>query len=333
MLIYLTGGKTLGHITPLINIYNYFKSEHEFIYVGLIDSLEEEMCKKNNIEFIGVTLKGLSRSNMFVNIEVFKLINKAKKYLLNNIKQTPDLVIASSGFVSIPLLSIAKKHKIKYILLEQNTTLGLVNKLYYRKSKHLLLSLPINKKLKKGIVSGNFVLEQKSDYDNILFYTKKPKILMFFGSMGSDKLYDFFVKNDNLFTDYKVFIVVPNKYYDKYVFKNYIKLKPIYNINNIFDKFELLITRAGATTIAEILNSNTKALLIPSPNVVNNHQLKNAILMKQNYLMDYIEESNLNFIEDSLIDIYKYNDINKRTEFNKVNPYQILAELIMDCDN
>lgn len=323
MLIYLTGGKTLGHITPLINIYKHFKEIHTFVYFGLENSLEEEMCKNNNITFIPLKLKGLNRKNLFKNLEVFYLIHKANKIIKKEIK--PNLVIASSGFVCIPLLF--KSNKTKIFLLEQNTTLGLVNKLFYHKCDKLFLSLPINKKLDKSILSGNFISNYKIDYDNIDFYKYQKKILVFFGSMGSSNLYKFFQEN-YIFKDYKIFIVLPDKYYDLYNFDHYIKLRSISNINSIFDKFDLIICRAGATTIAEIIKSNTKAILIPSPNVVNNHQLKNAILMKDNYLMDYIEEIDLINIESKLNDLSLYNNIIKRKEYYNFDPFDILSKYI-----
>ncbi len=324
MLIYLTGGKTLGHITPLLNIYEYFKEKHSFVYFGLKDSLEEELCIKHNIKFIPLILKGLNRKNILKNFEVFNLIHKANIIVKKELLNKPDVIISSSGFVCIPVLYKSKNTPI--YLLEQNTTLGLVNKLFLKKCNKLFLSLPIDKKIDKSILSGNFIINKDGCYDNIEFYTKKPKILLFFGSMGSSTLYNFFQENDNLFKGYKIFIVLPIKYYDKYNFTNYIKLKPIDNINNIFNKFDILITRAGATTISEIINSNTKALLIPSPNVVNNHQEKNAVLMKENYLMDYIKESDINNIEEKIKDINKYNNINKRKEFMKNDPFKILEE-------
>ncbi len=187
MLIYLTGGKTLGHITPLINIYNKFKSEHSFVYFGLENSLEEEICKKNNIKFISLKLKGLNRKNIFKNIEVFNLIRYSNKIVKKELVKKPDLIIASSGFVCIPLLYKAKR--IPIFLLEQNTTLGLVNRLFYKKCTKLFLSLPIDKKLSKSVLSGNFILNNYNTYDNIDFYCKKPLILLFFGSMGSSSLY------------------------------------------------------------------------------------------------------------------------------------------------
>lgn len=326
MLIYLTGGKTLGHITPLINIYLKFCDKHKFIYFGLENSLEEEICIKNNIEFVKLNLKGLNRKNVIKNIEVFSLIHKSNKIVKKQLKNKPDLIIASSGFVCIPLLY--KSKNVPIFLLEQNTTLGLVNKLFYKKCSKIFLSLPIEKTLDKQVLSGNFICSNNSTYDNIEFYSKKPLMLLFFGSMGSSNLYEYFQENNNLFSNYKVFIVLPNKFYDKYNFTNYIKLKPIENINNIFNKFDVLITRAGATTIAEILKSETKAILIPSPNVVNDHQMKNAVLMKDNNLIDYIKELDLDNIENVVKNTNKYNDINKRKEFYNNDSFSILEEYI-----
>ncbi len=326
MLIYITGGKTLGHITPLINIYTYFKNEHEFVYFGLENSLEEEICKQNNIKFIKLKLKGLNRKNIFKNFDMLKLIKYSNNIVKEELKNKPDLIIASSGFVCFSLLY--KSKNISIFLLEQNTTLGLINKLFYHKSNKLFLSLPIEKEKSKSILSGNFILNNTNNYDNINFYTKKPKILLFFGSMGSSKLYDYFLKNDNLFKEYSTFIIVPEKFYDNYVFKNYIKLRPISNLNSLFNRFDILITRAGATTIAEILKSDVKALLIPSPNVVNNHQEKNAILMKKNNLIDYILEKDINNIEQKITDLKTNNNIEKRKLYYAKDSFSILKEEI-----
>lgn len=315
MLIYLTGGKTLGHITPLINIFNKFKDKHSFVYFGLESSLEEELCLKYSITFVPLKLKGLNRKNIFKNFEVFNLIRKSNKIVKKQLLNSPDLIIASSGFVCIPLLY--KSKKIPIFLLEQNTTLGLVNRLFYYKCSKLFLSLPIEKKLKKSILSGNFVINDDFSYDNIEFYSNKPLMLLLFGSMGSSSLYKFFENHQNLFSSYKVFIVLPNKFYDDFTFSNFIKLRSINNICNIFNKFDVIISRAGATTIYELLNCNSKVLLIPSPNVVNDHQVKNALLMKKNFLMDFINEDELDLIEDRIKNLSIYNSIDKRLSFIK----------------
>ena len=127
MYIFVTGGKTMGHISPLISIINAMKDEYDFIYFGLEGSMEEEICLKNNITFHSMKLYPFYRKNIFKNVKtIYRLyIEKRKINNLYNIYKVKAL-ISSGGFVSIPL--ILSKVKGKRILLESNTTLGLANK-------------------------------------------------------------------------------------------------------------------------------------------------------------------------------------------------------------
>ena len=125
--IFVSGGKTMGHISPLLGIILELKDKYDFIYFGLENSMEEDICKKYNITFHKMNLKPFFRKNILKNIETFYLIFKERKRIISQYKTyNVKAIVSSGGFVSIPLiLTFKRKNK---ILLESNSELGLANK-------------------------------------------------------------------------------------------------------------------------------------------------------------------------------------------------------------
>jgi len=128
--IFITGGKTMGHITPLLTLYDELKDKYKIIYFGLENSMEEEVCNKLKIPFYKLKLLPFYRKKIFRNFNTFKLIFKEKNKIIEEFKNyNIKGVISSGGYVSIPLLlAFSTNKKVRKILLEPNVSLGLANK-------------------------------------------------------------------------------------------------------------------------------------------------------------------------------------------------------------
>ena len=269
----------MGHISPLLGIILELKDEYNFIYFGLEGSMEEEVCKKYNIEFHKMKLKPFYRKNIFKNILTFYLILKEIK-IIRKMYKNYDIksIISSGGFVSIPLILSFKN--CKKILLESNTTIGLANKLLANYVSYIGTQFPTIKH-KKCILTGNPIRVFESKFDHPFFYLNEPVILFVGGSNGAFEIVKVAYEFNNLYPNIKLFVITGEHYYDTFTFNNNVrKFKRIEELSSILHKFKLVISRAGGATITELLLANVVFILIPSNNVVGNHQVLNANYLK-----------------------------------------------------
>ena len=294
----------MGHISPLIGIFLELNKQYDFIYFGLEGGMEEEICKKYNIKFHSMKLLPFYRKNIFKNIKTFYFILKEKKRI-RKIYSSYDVksIICSGGFVSIPLI-LGLKNSNK-ILLESNTSLGLANK---------VLSFFINKigvqfntiKNKKSVVIGNPIVIEEASFDHPLFYKDINIILFVGGSNGALEIVELAYKFNIKYPDAKIFVITGEKYYESFKFNNNAYVyKKIFKLSSILNKFKLVVSRAGAATITELLLSNTDFILVPSYYVSGNHQYKNAKYLYDKGMCGIItdpkEEKNTSYIYDFFI--------------------------------
>lgn len=293
----------MGHISPLLGIILSMKNEYDFIYFGLEQSMEEEICKRYNISFYPMKLLPFYRKNWIKNIKTIYYIIKEKnkiKHKFNN--YDIKVVISSGGYVSIPLLLGIKRSK--KILLESNTTLGLSNKLLSLFADKIGVQFDTIKQ-KKSVLVGNPILIEKSDFDHPWFYKKEELILFVGGSNGAKEIVTLAYKFNLKYPNIKLFVITGERYYDLYDFnQNVVKYKKIFRLSSILNKFSLVISRAGASTITELLLSNSKFVLCPSKNVTGNHQYKNAKYLTDLGLCvmisDESSDENVNYIYNYL---------------------------------
>ena len=175
------------------------------------------------------------------------------------------------------ILSIKNRKK---ILLESNTTIGLANKLLANYVSYIGIQFPTIKH-KKCILTGNPIKVFEAKFDHPFFYSKEPVILFVGGSNGAFEI----VKAANEFNvhypNIKMFVITGDRYYDTFSFnQNARKFKKIPELSAILNKFCLVISRAGAATITELLLAKVVFILIPSLNVSANHQVLNAKYIK-----------------------------------------------------
>lgn len=293
IMIILTGGKTGGHIIPLISI---AKSINNSYFIGSSNSLEEKLCKEYNINFKGLDLT----SN-----NIFKIIKCLLKLKLNNV----DMVISTGGYVSIPVLLYAIIHHIPIYLIEENIIIGTTNHFFSFFAKKIFTAYKISDK-RKYITSGIPLID---DY-NKNFIEINYEILIIGGSLGSKPLCDLAVK---LSKDYKI-LLVAGKYYKNYQDNNNLIIYDYLNdIRNYISKARLVISRAGAATTYEIFKENVACIVVPSLNTKKNHQYLNALYFEKCGCAKLFKENELNDIKGYIEYILNNKEIENKMLLNQ----------------
>ena len=294
MRVVIAAGGTGGHIYPAIAIINKIKEKEknsEFLYIGTTDRMENNIIPKLGIPFVGIEMVGLNRKNILKNIEVLKLFKKAiDKAYLEIEKFKPDVVIGAGGYITAPVLYAAHKLKVPTLIHEQNSIPGLSNKFIGRFADKICVSLPNSLNLfpkNKVVYTGNprseEIINVKAKSKKELGFDKDKKlVVVVMGSLGSTtmttKIKELIPGFNNKY--YQVLVITGKKYYDDYkelkISEN-VKIIPFMDdLINLLKDSDLIVSRAGASTIAEITAIGLPAILVPSPYVTNNHQYKNA---------------------------------------------------------
>lgn len=306
----VTAGGTGGHIYPALAIINKIKEQEpnsEILYIGTKDRMEADIIPKNNIPYLGIEMKGLNRKNPFKNISVLTNTLKNVKYLKKEIKKfNPDVVIGVAGYVTAPVIYAAKKLGYKTFIHEQNSIPGLSNKFLSRYADKIGISLEASKEYfpsKKTVFTGNPRSEEvvsgiKEDKKSLGLdlNNNKKLVLIVMGSLGSTTMNKKLKETLPLFKnkDYEVVFVTGKGYYDEYKnisSSNNVKIVAyLDNMASVLKNTDLIVSRAGASSIAEITALGIPSILIPSPYVTHNHQYKNAKVLEKNGASIIIEE-------------------------------------------
>ena len=294
MKVMVVAGGTGGHIYPAIAIINKIKEEEkdvEFLYVGTTDRMEKDIIPKLGIPFEGIEMSGLNRKRFFSNFSVmhkfFSAIRRSKKIIK---EFQPDIVVGAGGYITAPVLYAAHKLGVPTLIHEQNSIPGLSNKFISSFSNCICVSLPNSLNLfpkEKVVYTGNPRSEEilgakPLSREEIGFDKDKKLVIVVMGSLGSvtmtEKIKELIPSFNN--KDYQVLIITGKNYYDEYKgipTSDNVKVVPFMdNLINLMKDADLMVSRAGASTIAEITAIGLPAILVPSPYVTNNHQYKNA---------------------------------------------------------
>ena len=326
MKVLISGGGTGGHIYPALSIVESFKNKNnQVLYVGKNNSMESEIVPRNFIDFKGITIQGFNRVNKLKNILVgFKLLVGLFQSTRIILKYKPDVVIGTGGYVSGPVLLIAALLNKKTYIHEQNSFPGITNRILSKVVDTVFISYEesANRFSRKTeiIYTGNPV--RKAFKENLDGLTKDDvdatKVLSFGGSGGAKKINDLMLNVIMQFNGdyaYNIYHVTGRKYYkgfmnrleeeeitleDNIEVHDYLKEMPKYMLNS-----DLVISRAGAITISELKYTKTPSILIPSPNVTDNHQMHNAKAMEDKGLAKMIEESLLS--EEAIFELIRSN--------------------------
>ena len=312
MRVIISAGGTGGHIYPALAIINKIKENEpnsEFLYIGTHNRMENDIIPKYGIPFKTIEIYGFNRKHLLKNVKSLKYLYKSFKYCKKIIKEfNPDIVIGVGGYVSGPVVYAAKKLGYKTFIHEQNSIPGKCNLFL---SKHVdKIGVSLKSSIKyfpeyKTVFTGNpcsedAIKKQAQSKKDFGLSLNKKMVLFVMGSLGSSKVNDILVKTMNLFKEknYEILYVTGNASYEeisKIQFSNNIKVVPyIENMTKIMKNTDIIVTRAGASTLSEIIALNIPSILIPSPYVPDNHQYKNAMDLVNAKAALLIEEKNLN---------------------------------------
>ncbi len=312
MKVIISAGGTGGHIYPALAIAKKIKekdSNSEILYIGTSNRMEKDIVPKEGFKFIGIKIEGLKRKLSLKNIKSVYLFIVAVKKCKKIIKKfNPDVVIGVGGYVSAPVIYAAHKMGIKCCIHEQNSSFGVTNKFASNFADKIFVSfkstLTNEENKEKIIYTGNpcsenalkTVAAKKEDFG---LSPNKKLVLIVMGSLGSKTISEKMKNMLSLFNnkDYEVMFVTGKNYYEDYKNCNYtnnIKIVPyIDNMVRLLKKTDCLVSRAGASTLSEIVSLNIASILIPSPYVTENHQYKNAMDLVSKEAAMILEESNL----------------------------------------
>ncbi len=333
--IIFSGGGTGGHIYPALAIKEKLEQSLDFEagYLGVIGGLEEKIVgREKSITFMGVKAQGMPR-RLSLKWLTFPFANLAGIYAAyKHLKKfKPHLVVTTGGFVAFPVLAVAKMLKIPYVIHEQNAAMGVTNRLFVKNAKKVLLTYgsAASSDGKKILVTGNpvrdsFFKETKDINESFAKKNGEFVIVAVGGSRGALSLNkacielanNWLPKNPNV----KLIHISGDRDFEmvkeavKKVPENYVLLPYYHEMKEIFDAADLLISRAGATILAEISVCKKPAILIPYPFATDNHQEKNARTLEELNAAKVLLDKDLNY--ESLVSLLE--ELNNKDKLEKM---------------
>lgn len=311
MRVVISAGGTGGHIYPALAIINKIKEKEpnsEFLYIGTHNRMEKDIIPQRGIPFETIEIYGFNRKKLHKNFKTitafFKSYKKCKK-LIKEFK--PDIVIGAGGYVTAPVIYAAKKLGFPTFIHEQNSIPGKSNLLLSKfvdligvSFKSSINKFPENKTVFTGNpCSEDAILKPAMKKSELGLSEQKPLVLIVMGSLGSSKINDYFVNTFSAFTnkEYQILYVTGKQAYDslkKLKVPSNVKLVPyVENMTRIMKNTDIMVTRAGASTLSEIIALKIPSIIIPSPYVPDNHQYKNALDLVNAEAAVMIEEKDL----------------------------------------
>ncbi len=299
--IIISGGGTGGHIFPAISIANALKridGNVQIIFVGAEGRMEMEKVPEAGYDIVGLPVSGFNRKNILKNIPVLFRLMKSLFYARRIIRDfKPDVVVGVGGYASGPVLRMAGWLKIPFLIQEQNSHAGVTNKILSKKAAAICVAYEGMENYFPGekiIMTGNPV---RQSFDNLtslkqeaLSYfnldSAKPVILVLGGSLGARTINSSLSDNiENIISSGVQWIWQTGKHY----FEDVNSLVSVSVAGNIrvhefinrmdlaFSAADIIISRAGAGTISELCLVGKPVILVPSPNVAEDHQTRNAL--------------------------------------------------------
>ncbi len=334
--ILLSGGGTGGHIYPAVAIADEVKKRYpgvQILFVGASDRMEMEKVPQAGYQIEGLNISGIQRSLSAKNLMFpFKLINslyKARKIIK---KFKPDVVIGTGGFASGPTLYMAVKEKIPTLIQEQNSYPGITNKLLAGKAGKICVAydgmaqfFPEKKIIKTGNPVRQDLLQVNREREQAVKFFKlnknKKTLVILGGSLGSKMINLTVEKNLRLMLKDHIQIIwqtgkLYHNQYKKYNDLEGVKVLPfVQRMDLLYSAADILVSRAGAGTISELCIVGKPVIFIPSPNVAEDHQTKNAeaVIRKNAALM--VKETEL----DEFINVVRLilHDESKQKELSR----------------
>ena len=297
-------GGTSGHINPALAIAEEIRRRRpgtEFLFVGTKNHLEAELVPRAGFPIRFIEVSGLSRkktsASLLHNLETGARFLRARREVRHMIREfRPDLMIGTGGYVSAPVLSAALSMHVRTLIHEQNAFAGVTTKLYAARVDRVLLSFPLAKPLKvpenQTVLVGDPVqrefgsMTRAQAREALRIASDETMVLSYGGSLGAKKLNEIFCEmvrlsvRDGLITHYHAAgggydFTMEALGEDAHCPKIHI-LPYVYNMPQMMAAADLVIARSGAGTVTELQAAGRASILIPSPNVTENHQFYNA---------------------------------------------------------
>lgn len=322
MRIIFTGGGTGGHIYPIMALIERLKERNivtndEILFVGTKKGLEAKIVPAAGVNFQTIEIQGFSRKHLlsnFATVSLFMKATKRAKKIITDFK--PDVVVGTGGYVSGAIVFAAAKLHVPTMIHESNSVVGVANKFLghyvdkicytfddaakqFREKKKLVKTGNPRSQQVLGLAASKVDLQSKWGLN-----PKTPTVLVFGGSRGALAINRIMLKSLTKLEKkpYQIIWVTGTYYYDEIQKKlagidygKTIKILPyVKDMPALLPKMTCVVSRSGATSIAEITALGVPAILIPSPNVTHNHQMINALDLEKRGAATVIAENDLN---------------------------------------
>jgi len=305
--IILCGGGTGGHIFPMLSIADEIKKQNnksEILFVGSKDRMEMKIVPKYNYPIKGLWISGIKRSSFLLNVIFigvpfilknislpFKILHSLIKSLFILIQYRPDIVVGFGGYSSGPFLLVASLLGYKTAIQEQNSFPGYTNRILSKKVNVIFVAFENLEKYFKNNqvfnlgnpIRSSIQLNNKSGYNHFGLERNKKTILVVGGSLGAKSINESILTNLSLIREssFQLIWQTGSTYYNviqsKKLESTNIKILPfIDRMDLAYSAADVIISRAGAIAISELCVVGKPLILVPSPNVVDDHQTKNA---------------------------------------------------------
>lgn len=297
----LSGGGTGGHIYPAIAIANELKKRHpnaEFLFVGAKDRMEMQKVPEAGYKIEGLWISGIQRKltlkNLLFPIKLASSLLKSRKIIK---KFKPNAVIGTGGFASGPLVKVATGKKIPSVLQEQNSFPGITNKWLAKKADKVCVAydglerfFPKHKIIKTGNPVREDLLEvaNKKEEAQVFFKVDAAAkvVLVLGGSLGARKINELIESKLDFLAKQGVTLIwqCGKLYYEQYKkhASDRVQVVPFLNRMDLaYAAANVIISRAGASSVSELCIVGKPVVFIPSPNVAEDHQTKNALAVSQ----------------------------------------------------
>lgn len=337
--VIVSGGGTGGHIFPAVSIANAIKAKHpqaEILFVGAEGRMEMHRVPAAGYKIIGLPIAGFDRKNMFKNIIVLWKILKCERLAKKVIKDfKPMVAVGVGGYASGPTLKVAGSMGIPTLIQEQNSYAGVTNKILAKSAKKICVAYEGMERFfpkEKIVLTGNPVRQglvdsriSKAEASEKFGLDKNLKtVLIIGGSLGARTLNESVLGHlDEIRNSDVQFIWQTGKYYSDEIKKRMSEVKPLDNLRVMdfisdmdyaYAVADLVVSRAGAGSISELCVLNKPAILIPSPNVAEDHQTKNAMALANKSAAIFLKDADA---PEKLVEM----------AINTVNDYDMLRTL------
>ena len=313
--VIISGGGTGGHIFPAVSIANAIKAMHpdaKILFVGALGRMEMQRVPAAGYEIKGLPICGFDRKNLLKNVKVLYKIWKSQRMAKKIIKDfRPQVAVGVGGYASGPTLNKAAAMGIPCLIQEQNSYAGVTNKLLAKKAEKICVAYEGMERFfpaEKIILTGNPVrqalLETTITREDAIrsfgLDPAKKTILLVGGSLGARTINESMLRHLDLIKESGLqFIWQTGKYYSAEIAER-LKGQELPNLKvtdfitdmgSAYRAADLVISRAGASSISEFCLIGKPVILVPSPNVAEDHQTKNALALSTRDAAIYIKDA------------------------------------------